>query len=196
MACTIDDFEKIVELYNLYEQKMYHVACSILHDTWQAEDAVQEAYIKLINNINQLNEPDSYETKKYIIMITKNTAIDIYRKNQRAIIQQTAIEEDFWICNSQHQTYSLSSEFEEDNDAYELIKQLPEIYRDVLQKRSIEQLSVKDTAAVLQIRENTVRKRYERGIKRLKKLMGGKEYDAKNRSIGKTECSRYQCERI
>ena len=35
------DSEKLERLYELYEQKMYAVAFSILRNEWQAEDAVQ-----------------------------------------------------------------------------------------------------------------------------------------------------------
>ena len=37
------DSEKLERLYELYEQKMYAVAFSILRNEWQAEDAVQDA---------------------------------------------------------------------------------------------------------------------------------------------------------
>ncbi|MGF0034115.1 RNA polymerase sigma factor [Bariatricus sp. SGI.154] len=36
------DSQKLEKLYERYEQKMYAVAFSILHNEWQAEDAVQD----------------------------------------------------------------------------------------------------------------------------------------------------------
>lgn len=34
-------------MFELYEQKMYHIAFSILHNEWQAEDAVMDAFEKI-----------------------------------------------------------------------------------------------------------------------------------------------------
>ena len=55
--------EIIEEIYKLYEQKMFYIAFSILKDESAAEDAVQNAFIKLINNISRVKDPDSDRTK-------------------------------------------------------------------------------------------------------------------------------------
>ncbi|EEK74924.1 RNA polymerase ECF-type sigma factor [Bacillus mycoides] len=47
MKVTNKDYEKMEELYELYEQKIYYVAYSILNNIQQAEDAVQETFIIL-----------------------------------------------------------------------------------------------------------------------------------------------------
>ena len=52
----MSNYDKIVKLYELYEQKMYGVAFSVLHDSWQAEDAVSEAFVKLIKNIRKIKD--------------------------------------------------------------------------------------------------------------------------------------------
>lgn len=62
------DSETLEQLYDLYEQKMYAVAFSILHNEWQAEDAVQDAFVRLFKNIRKVKNleemlsrlPDSY----------------------------------------------------------------------------------------------------------------------------------------
>ena len=50
------DSETLEQLYDLYEQKMYAVAFSILHNEWQAEDAVQDAFVRLFKNIRRLKK--------------------------------------------------------------------------------------------------------------------------------------------
>lgn len=45
---------KIEELYNTYENKMYGVAYSILNNIGQAEDAVQDAFIKIIPHLEEI----------------------------------------------------------------------------------------------------------------------------------------------
>lgn len=48
MKVTNNDYEKMEELYELYEQKIYYVAYSILNNIQQAEDAVQETFITFL----------------------------------------------------------------------------------------------------------------------------------------------------
>ena len=40
--------EKLHKLYRLYEKPMYHIAYAVLHHTQQTEDAVSEAFCKVI----------------------------------------------------------------------------------------------------------------------------------------------------
>lgn len=83
MKVNNQDYEKMEELYELYEQKIYSVAYSILNNIQQAEDSVQETFITLYNNLEKLYSLDTQELKRYILRIAKNKAIDSYRKNKR-----------------------------------------------------------------------------------------------------------------
>lgn len=80
MKVTDNDYEKMEELYELYEQKVYYVAYSILNNIQQAEDAVQETFITLYKNLEKLHNLNIQEFKRYILRVAKNKAIDSYRK--------------------------------------------------------------------------------------------------------------------
>ena len=43
-----DGISDIISVFNMYEQKMYHIAYAILHDSYQAEDAVMDAFVRLL----------------------------------------------------------------------------------------------------------------------------------------------------
>ena len=72
------DDEKLSLLYELYEQQLYWVAYSVLHQEQQAEDAVQDTFEKLVKKINGIQEPASSEVKYLLLRMVKNTAIDKY----------------------------------------------------------------------------------------------------------------------
>ena len=74
---------KLEQLYNFYESKMYGIAYSILNNVGQAEDAVHEAFIKLIPHLDEIEHLDSVKTKRLITYTVKNIAIDIYRRNRK-----------------------------------------------------------------------------------------------------------------
>ncbi|MDE5864634.1 MAG: sigma-70 family RNA polymerase sigma factor, partial [Lachnospiraceae bacterium] len=73
----------IEKCYKLYEQKMYQVANSILRDSGLAEDAVQEAFIKLMKSGTCFENPESEDCKRYVITVIKHSAINIYNKKRR-----------------------------------------------------------------------------------------------------------------
>ncbi len=183
-------YDCVQQLYELYEQKMYMIAYSILRNQWQAEDAVSEAFVKIIRHRDQFTDLESDETKRYIIRLIQNTAIDIYRKNKRD-------SEHLQVLDGQGE--QVSAHLVPDTDMVvlemydrqrvkELLDSLPEKLKQVMLLRCVQELSVRETAAVLQMKEAAVRKRYERARTLLKEhfledrkkdnrwQMGGEEY--------------------
>lgn len=79
----LSDSEKLECLFDLYERKMYGTAFQILRDEGQAEDAVQDAFIRVMAHIHQIRLPESVETQHFMVKVIRSAAIDIYRKNQR-----------------------------------------------------------------------------------------------------------------
>lgn len=80
-----DERDKVAEIYKLYSGTMLYIANSILHNIHSAEDAVSEAFIKIINNIEKIDTIDCYRTKGFVVIIVKNVAFDMLRiqkKNQ------------------------------------------------------------------------------------------------------------------
>ena len=75
-----DRFEKI---YHKYRILMFAVAKQIFGDNRIAEEAVQEAFIKIAKIVDQINEIDSHRTRNFVVIITKNTCLDILEKEKR-----------------------------------------------------------------------------------------------------------------
>lgn len=70
-------------LYDHYSGALYKVVCKIVRDGSLAEDVMQEAFLKIWKNFK------TYEPKKgtlftWMLNITRNTAIDMLRKSDRA----------------------------------------------------------------------------------------------------------------
>ena len=167
MAESRDAAERLISLFRLYEQKMYHIAYAILNDSYQAEDAVMESFVRLLEQDYAIDDPASDKTKGLIIQVVRSAAIDQYRKNQREAKWQT-LAEDPVLLNPAKEAPEPSHI---DNDAAPLIRDLPKIYRDVLYLRYIKEYSTAETAQALQINTAAVRKRQERGLRLLKKKM-------------------------
>ncbi len=158
----------IEKAYKLYEQKMYHVAYSVLHDEGLAEDAVQEAFIKLMKHNVYFAEPESDDCKRYMITVIKNSSINTYNKKKKE-------QEIMYFPGSDTDIKNISSKdgVEEYGDIEELASRLPEKYYSVVNCLAIKNLSVKETASELGITEANVRKRFERAKLMLKTIVKG-----------------------
>lgn len=77
------DRSKFEEIYLAYRGLMYHVADDILHNHQDAEDAVHQAFVKIAEHIEEIEEAVCPKTKAYVVIIVRNKAIDHYRRKQR-----------------------------------------------------------------------------------------------------------------
>lgn len=70
------------EIYQKHRRLVMNICIDILHDKEYAEDAFQTTFLKVAQNFEILiKNPELIRAK--IIIMAKNTAFDIYRKNQR-----------------------------------------------------------------------------------------------------------------
>ncbi|HFL3113362.1 TPA: RNA polymerase sigma factor, partial [Clostridioides difficile] len=88
-----EDKVKFEKIYEKYRQIMFYVANKILKDDHLAEDAVHNAFIRIIKNIDKIDEVDSPRTKAFIVIIVERIAIDFYRKRKREKVSD--IEEEY-----------------------------------------------------------------------------------------------------
>jgi len=77
-----DDRNKLEQIWSMYHGLMLYIAKGILTNHATAEDAVSEAYIKIIRNIDKLDNISSYQSKAYIVSIVRSVSIDMYRKSK------------------------------------------------------------------------------------------------------------------
>lgn len=157
--------------YQLYEQKMYQLAYRVLQDSGLSEDAVQDAFLKLMQRGIYFDDPKSDDCKRYLITVVKHSSIDIYHKKKKE--QQI-------ICISKDNEYgnAVTGQDSTDVNMEELVSSLPAKYHAVAYCMAVKDLSVKETAQELGITEAAVRKRFERAKRMLKKTQErGDGYD-------------------
>ena len=70
----------IEKLYKQYEQDMYHTAYAILKRKTDAEDAVAEAFIRIIRNSSRIDTENNSKTKAFMLIVAKNAALSKYRE--------------------------------------------------------------------------------------------------------------------
>ena len=163
----MNDANKLRRLYELYEQPMYRIAFAFLHSREAAEDAVSEAFIRIIGRIDKVGEPDSPAAKRWVVKVIKSTSIDVYRRNKRRSKHEQAIDESVMQLSDQR---SSVEEKALAMDMNEMLEGLDETDRRVVLLRCRDELPYKEIAERTSMTEAAARKRFERAKRRIIKL--------------------------
>lgn len=134
-------------------RKLYLVAFRFLKSREEAEDAVQEVFIRLWNKREKLDEYDSIEA--LAITTIKNYCIDQLRK-----IRTIAIDENrnqLVVYLNEPMPDEQLENLETAKILNNLIANLPEIYREIIMMREIDGLSYKEIAQITNQNINTLR---------------------------------------
>ena len=86
MIDSPEEKRKFERIYLAHRQTMYYAAFRILKDVHEAEDAVHQAFLRIIDRLDKINDAECHKTRAYLVVITESAAIDIYRKRKQARI--------------------------------------------------------------------------------------------------------------
>ena len=164
MVDTPEEKRKFVILYENYRYLMLKVAVDILHDYQLAEDAVQEAFVRVAKHMENVGQPEETATKRYLITITKHAAIDLYRRRNR--LQSREIYMDELPEETGQLTYMAP---EEEHGVLDILKNLPPKYRDIFLLKYSAHLENREIARICGLREGTIRQRIARGKRLIEK---------------------------
>ena len=172
-------FELLMRRHN---QMLFRTARSILKDDAEAEDAVQEGYLLAYRAMGRFRGDAKLST--WLVRIVANEAIARFRKRRRGaeVIQ---LDGDSTAEHDPEDSMSESKSERPEQAALRAetrrllearIDALPDAFRTVFVLRAIEEFSVEETAAALDIPEATVRTRFFRAKSLLREALS-KEID-------------------
>lgn len=167
-----EDSEKLQRIYEIYEQPMYRIAFAVLKNPELAEDAVSDAFVRIIDRLKKIRSPESDRTKAYIVKIIKSTSINIYRKKKRSLIRELPIDDSIiQIPDSQNVEEHVTAVMD-GQDKRNLLNKLDDTDRNIIILRCGKELSWKEVAERTSMTESTARKRFERARKKLINMKG------------------------
>lgn len=76
------DKKQFRELYRRYHRVMERTALAVLHDPHDAEEAVQEAFLRVIENFSKIDEIPCKDLGGWLVIIVRNEAITILRRRR------------------------------------------------------------------------------------------------------------------
>jgi RNA polymerase sigma-70 factor (ECF subfamily) len=165
----------IVQFYN---RRLYRVARSVLRDDGDAEDAVQEAYVRAFGALDSFRGDASLST--WLTRIALNEALGRLRK-RRPTTDLTALdapeERDrmrvipFPLMKSDADPEKAAARQQIRRVLEHAIDELPDPFRIVFVMRDVEEMSVEETAAQLHLHPATVKTRLHRARARLREAV-------------------------
>lgn len=160
-----------------YNRRLYRFARGVLGEHADAVDSLQEAYLCAFRGLRRLRAESSLET--WLTRIVRNECLALRRKSRRRehVVPMMSIE-------SLDRTVSAISDESEEPDRSAAraqinailerrVDELPAPLRVVFVLRSIEELSVEETARCLDISAETVRTRHLRARQHLQRALAG-----------------------
>ena len=163
---TEEQKSKFEQIYNNYKHTMFYVAKSILKDDYLSEDAVHNAFISIAKSMDNINEVGSNRTKGYIVVIVRNISLNMLKKQNKDVAideLEENIKDDNSLEDEVLSKLSVDSIIEE-------ITSLPMIYKDVLYLSYVEDLPTQEISRLINISNEAVKKRLQRGRKILQKV--------------------------
>ena len=158
-------FEHIMRYYN---QRLYRIGMSMLNQGMEVEDAMQSTYINAYEHLSSFESRSSLVTWLTRIMI--NECLKLRDKQKKLTFSGNQPFE--WKTNMRTPAFELINK--ELNTVLEnAISNLPEKYRMVFILREVEDLSVKETADVLNLEPPNVKVRLNRAKTMLKENLQG-----------------------
>jgi RNA polymerase sigma-70 factor, ECF subfamily len=161
-------YEAVMRRYN---QRIYRIARSILRNDAEAEDVMQEAYVRAYQHLADFAGEAKFST--WLTKIAINESLGRLRRRARTSGSNSSSDVNLHIMET-----VMTGERDPESQAYDRelklvledsIEALPENYRSVFMLRVVEGLDVNETAAALNIGAETVKTRLHRGRALLRK---------------------------
>jgi len=163
-GCLQKDAIAQQELYQRYSPKMLTVCYRYAKSREDAEDMLQEGFIKVFTQINQFEHRGSLEG--WILRIVVHTCINHLKKNKKFREHVDLLHAENIVSNEEYLPGILQAK-----QVIECIRQLPIGYRTVLNLYAIEGYSHREIGNMLEIEESTSRSQYTRAKNLLEEIL-------------------------
>lgn len=162
--CRRNDRKAQMQLYKQYCNGMFCVAMRFLKNNTDAEDAVQESFIKAFQKLEQFKGDVSFGA--WLKKIVVNRCLDTIklRKAEYAELNEIhlkVVDDDDWTVDDGVTIHQVK----------EAIHRLPEKYRNVVQLYLVEGYDHSEISGILNLNENNCRTRLMRGKGHLKEFL-------------------------
>ncbi|MCH2235936.1 MAG: RNA polymerase sigma factor [Crocinitomicaceae bacterium] len=150
--------------YEKFARKMMGVCLRYAASYEEAQDVLQDGFIKVFNNLDRYQNKGSLEGWVRRIMV--NTSLDAYRKNKKHQQDVSMDDVSYLVEDKGYIIENIQAD-----DLLKLVQSIPEGYRVVFNLYAIEGYSHKEIAERLGVTESTSKSQYSRAKKLLRQML-------------------------
>ena len=190
----------LATLMQRHNQRLFRIARSVLHDPAEAEDAVQDAYVRALSSLDALRDPASLGP--WLARITLNEALSRLRRRRNTapldevaetVPDTTASVTVLMSGFGRHDPEQMMARREMGQVLERAIDRLPEHFRTVFVACDVEQMPIAEAAKLLGLYHVTVKTRLFRARRLLRR---GLDADMIGALAAAFPCAGRRCERI
>jgi RNA polymerase sigma-70 factor (ECF subfamily) len=163
-GCIREDKVAQKTLYDMFSKKMMGVCYRYAKDMMEAEDMLQEGFIKVFDNISRYGYKGSFEG--WVRRIFVNNAINKIRSRKNELEYKDELN-----CDVEYEVTEDTMDKLNHVELLKLIDKLPKGYKTVFNLYAVDGYSHKEIAQRLNIRECTSRTQYSKSKRFLRKLI-------------------------
>ena len=165
--CKQNDRKAQMQLYNQYCNGMYSVAKRFVKHDAEAEDVVQDAFIKAFTKLHQYNAEVTFGA--WLKRIVVNTSIDALKSKKQRLVELDDVH--LKVVDTDNDDKWLADDTVSIQDIKEAINQLSDKYKYVVMLYLIEGYDHQEISEILKISEVASRTQLYRGKLQLQKLL-------------------------
>ncbi|GLX68574.1 RNA polymerase sigma factor SigW [Paenibacillus glycanilyticus] len=169
------DQRAFAELVGLYQDKLFHMAYRMLYNRQEAEDVVQETFLRVYKNLERYDESLKFST--WIYRIATNLCIDRLRKRKPSYsldaesTDHEGLDGYSMIPSDDRTPESELLLSETQRIIHDAIESLPPKYKTIMMLRYIQEMSLQEIGDVLDMPVTTIKTRVHRGREFLRKKL-------------------------
>lgn len=154
------DMTSLTVLYDCMSGQMYALALSVLKNTADAEDAMQETFVRVVQRIETYREGGN--ARAWLLSITRNVALDMLRKRKAAVsVEDPTVLETAAYHEDPAQKLSID----------EALMRLSQTDREIVVQKAVWGMRFGEIAELVGMQKSAVEKRYRRALAKLKSYL-------------------------
>ena len=152
--------ERLIEFLLENQNKFYRYAFTYVHHREMAMDTVQSSFLKAMENIHTLRNPDAMKTWFYRIL-TNECLLLLKKAQKEQLVEPSEIKDEIYFEKA----------YEGSLELYEAVRQLSPETQTIIFLHYYEEYTLKEISQITGYNVNTVKSRLYAGLKKLKTIV-------------------------
>lgn len=174
-----DHQERFLKAFEEYSDALFRHAFLRISDRERAIDVVHDTYTKVWAYLRKGHEIEAF--RPFLYKVLNNLIIDEYRKTKEAsldaLLEIDGVDEGSFDELSSNTVESLAATLD-GKKVFGLVETLPDVYKEVIILRFVDELGPKEISLLIEETENVVSVRLHRALKLLREMVETKEKEA------------------